>query len=281
MSSEPEPRGTEKAAGEGWVCHLLTLFPDFFSSPLEASIVGKARERGDIRLEAHDIRAFADGKHKVTDDSPYGGGAGMVMKPDPIVRALEAVEALELERTGQRPHRIALTPGGAPFRHADAKRLAQLGAVSLVCGRYEGIDERVMEFVDEEMSLGDFVLTGGEPAALTIVDAVVRFVPGVLGNSLSAEDESFGTGRLEYPHYTRPRTFRGREVPEILCSGDHGKVDRWRRSQALLRTLERRPELFSRRRLDEQEWKLLREQGVEREAVLDAVGAVGAEEVES
>lgn len=282
MTAESNPRDdAQPSNAPAWVCHLLTLFPGFFASPLATSIVGRAIERGEVRIEAHDIRRFAGGKHKVTDDSPYGGGAGMVMKPDPIVRALEAVEAAEMARGGRRPHRIVLTPGGSPFGHADAKRIAELGTVSLVCGRYEGIDERVMDFVDEEISLGDFVLTGGEPAALTIIDAAVRFIPGVLGNSLSAEDESFGLGRLEYPHYTRPRTFRGVEVPEILCSGDHGKVDRWRRTQALLRTLDRRPELFSRRGLDEEEWKLLREHGVEPAAVLKKVGAARAEEVES
>lgn len=264
-----------------WSCHLLTLFPEFFASPLETSIVGKALERGHIQVALHNIRDYAHNKHKTTDDNPYGGGAGMVMKPDPIVEALEAAEARELARSGRRPRRIVLTPGGSPFRHADALRLASIGSVAFVCGRYEGIDERVMDFVDEQMSLGDFVLTGGEPAALTILDAVVRFVPGVLGNSTSAEDESFGTERLEYPQYTRPRSFRGREVPEILCSGDHGKVDRWRRSQALLRTLDRRPELFLRQGPDEEEWKLLAEHGWERDAVLERVGAVGAAEVEN
>lgn len=266
-------------AAAAWNCHLVTLFPEFFASPLRASVVGKAIDGGLLAIDVWNIRDFAEGKHRITDDTPYGGGAGMVMKPDPIVAALEAAEERALTNGFPRPHRIALTPGGRSFRHEDAERLARLRSVSLVCGRYEGIDERVMEFVDEEISLGDFVLTGGEPAALAIVDAAVRFVPGVLGNSDSAQDESFGAGRLEYPQFTRPRTFRGLEVPEILCSGDHARVDRWRRTQALLRTLERRPGLFAHRAIDDEELEVLQQAGLEREAVLERIGAFCPEEV--
>jgi tRNA (guanine37-N1)-methyltransferase len=244
-------------------------------------VVGKGIERGLVRVDVHNIRDYALDKHKTTDDTPYGGGAGMVMKPGPIVDALEALEAAELAAGRPRPYRVALTPGGRPFCHEDAPRLAQMESVAMVCGRYEGIDERVMDFVDEEISLGDFVLTGGEPAALAIIDAAVRFVPGVLGNAQSVQDESFGSGRLEYPQFTRPRTFRGAEVPEILCSGDHLRVDRWRQTQALLRTLARRPGLFVCRSIDEEELVLLDEAGLDRADVLERIGAAGSKEVGS
>lgn len=238
---------------------VLTLFPDFFRSPLETSILGRAVEDGSLLVEPINIRDYADGKHRVTDDTPYGGGAGMVMKPDPIVRALEAAEAASLAQGAGRPWRIALTPAGQPFRQADARRLAALPSLSLLCGRYEGIDERAMDEIDEQLSLGDFVLTGGEVAALAIIDAVARLLPGVLGNQESPEDESFGQGVLEYPQYTRPAVFRGRPVPDILRSGDHGRIARWRRQQALLRTRARRPDLFAALELSRDDLRLLAE----------------------
>lgn len=241
-----------------WV-KVLTLFPDFFRSPLETSILGRAVEDGSLLVEPINIRDYADGKHRVTDDTPYGGGAGMVMKPDPIVRALEAAEAASLAQGAGRPWRIALTPAGQPFRQADARRLAALPSISLLCGRYEGIDERAMDEIDEQLSLGDFVLTGGEVAALAIIDAVARLLPGVLGNQESPEDESFGQGVLEYPQYTRPAVFRGRPVPDILRSGDHGRIARWRRQQALLRTQARRPDLFAALELSRDDLRLLAE----------------------
>lgn len=239
-SSTPQHEGA--AAFE---CHILTLFPGFFVSPLEASIIGRAIDRGEVRVEVHDIRDHAEGKHRVADDTPYGGGAGMVMKPEPVVHCLEAVEAACLARGGRKPYRVALTPAGAPFTQATARRLLATGSVALICGRYEGFDERTMAWVDEQVSLGDFVLSGGEPAALAIFDAMARLVPGVLGNAESAVEESFGMGGLlEYPQYTRPAVFRGAGVPQTLVSGDHARVARWRRGQALLKTLERRPELL-------------------------------------
>jgi len=194
----------------------------------------------------HDIREHATDKHRKTDDTPYGGGAGMVMKPEPIVRAIEDVEA----DAGHRLHRVLLTPQGTRFSQRSARRLAATdGGIILICGRYEGFDERVREhFVDEELSIGDYVLTGGEPAALVVLDAVVRLLPGVLGNAASAADESFSCasdGRLlEYPQYTRPFTFRGHSVPDVLRSGHHARIDRWRYEQSLLRTARNRPDLL-------------------------------------
>ena len=245
-------------SGPVLACHILTIFPGFFESPLGTSIIGRAIERDLLAVQVHDIRDWAEGKHRVTDDTPYGGGAGMVMKPEPIVRALEAVEEREVAAGRRRPYRVALTPCGCRFDQRMVERLADKRSLALVCGRYEGIDERVMEFVDVEVSLGDYVLTGGEPAALAILDAMVRFVPGALGNESSVTDESFGAGLLEYPQYTRPAVFRGHRVPDVLASGDHGRVDRWRRGQALLRTLDRRPDLWSKLEPSEEDRKLLR-----------------------
>ena len=219
---------------------VLTLFPRMIEGPAQESILGRAQKAGLCRIAAVDIRAFAEGKHHVTDDAPYGGGAGMVMKPEPLVAAIEDLRA---RRPGIRV--FLLSPQGRRFDQQVARELAGLGAFALVCGRYEGVDERVLEFIDGELSLGDFVLSGGEFAALAIVDAAARLVPGVLGNEASSVDESFSEGLLEYPQYTRPAEFRGRKVPEILLSGDHGEVARWRAEQALLRTRARRPDLIS------------------------------------
>lgn len=223
---------------------VLTLFPRMIAAPLEESILGKAREKGLLRVQVTDIRDFADGKHRVTDDVPYGGGAGMVMKPEPLVAAIEAAR----QRQPGAPV-ILMSPQGARFGQAKAQELASERALILICGRYEGVDERVLRWVDEEISIGDFVLTGGEIAALAVIDAMARLVPGVLGNVLSAQAESFsGEGLLEGPQYTRPPEFRGLRVPEILLSGDHGKIAQWRQEQAVARTRERRPDLLTRQK---------------------------------
>lgn len=233
---------------------ILTLFPDFFTSPLSASIVGQAREKGLISVAPVDIRDYAEGKHRVTDEPPYGGGPGMVMKPEPIFAAVEAARADAGEGEART---ILLTPQGAPFSQEKARELSGLSALILICGRYEGVDERVRtSLVDEELSIGDYVLIGGEAAALVVVEAVVRHVPGVLGKAESLEEETFAKGLLEYPHYTRPAEFRGMTVPDILLSGDHGAIRKWRRRQALLRTLDRRPDLLDAADLtpDERRW---------------------------
>ena len=219
--------------------HLLTLFPEFFRSPLQTSIMSRAIEQGHLEVDVTDIRDFATDRHRTTDDKPYGGGAGMVMKPEPLVGALEYVG----ERTPGAA-RILLTPQGEPFTQEIAEQLSDDGAMALVCGRYEGVDQRVRDgWIDRELSVGDYVLSGGEPAALVVLDAVMRLLPGVLGNDRSLREESFADGGLEYPHYTRPREFRGRSVPDLLLSGDHGRIAEWREEQARRRTAERRPDL--------------------------------------
>ncbi len=217
--------------------HILTLFPELFDSVLSATMLQKGQARGALAFVLHDIRSFAVDKHRVTDDYPYGGGQGMVMKPEPIVAALEALGP-------QRPWRVLLSPQGRPFTQVTASELARRSEIALVCGRYEGVDERVLGFVDEEVSIGDFVLSGGEVAALVVIDAVSRLVPGVLGDEASAAEESFTEGLLEYPQYTRPPDFRGLRVPDVLLSGDHGAIARWRRQEALRRTFARRPDLL-------------------------------------
>ena len=232
---------------------ILTLFPRMCEGYLAESILGKARESGLLEARVTDVRAYAEGKHRVTDDAPYGGGAGMVMKPEPLVAAVEAAR-------GRTPDaRVVLTsPRGARLDQALARRLAEHGRLILVCGRYEGVDERVMQVVDMEVSVGDFVLTGGELAALCVVDAAARLVPGVLGNDASAGAESFaGDALLEHPHYTRPPEFRGMKVPEVLLSGDHKKIERWRRRESLRATRERRPDLFARLHLSDSDLRLI------------------------
>jgi tRNA (guanine37-N1)-methyltransferase len=222
------------------VVEILTLFPRMVAAPLEESILGKARAKGLLRVQVTDIRDFAEGKHRVTDDVPYGGGAGMVMKPEPLVAAIEAAKEREPQARV-----VLMSPQGRRFDQEKALELSQQPALVLVCGRYEGVDERVLRWVDEELSLGDFVLTGGEIAALAVVDAVARLLPCVLGNELSAQSESFaGEGLLEGPQYTRPPEFRGMRVPEVLLSGDHARIAGWRREQAMARTRERRPDLL-------------------------------------
>lgn len=228
--------------------HVLTIFPEFFSSPLSVSLVKKAQEKGVLSCSVHNPRDYATGAHKSTDDAPYGGGQGMIMKPEPIVRTLESICAAL-----SNPWRILLSPQGAPLSQKKVATLAEKETLVLVCGRYEGVDERVRAFVDEEVSIGDYVLSGGEVAALVVIDAVARLVPGVVGRKESTEEESFSDGLLEYPHYTRPEDFRGMRVPEILRSGNHAEITRWRRQQAILRTHERRPDLLVKTPLTEEE----------------------------
>ena len=232
---------------------ILTLFPRMCEGYLAESILGKARESGLLLARVTDIREYAAGKHRVTDDAPYGGGAGMVMKPEPLVAAIEAARERLPGAT------VLLTsPRGEPLSQRLAIELAGHGRFVVACGRYEGVDERVTAAVDMEVSAGDFVLTGGELAALCVVDAAARLVPGVLGNDASAGRESFaGEPILEYPQYTRPPVFRGMEVPPVLLSGDHRRVERWRRREALRTTRERRPDLFARLELNEEDRRLI------------------------
>jgi tRNA (guanine37-N1)-methyltransferase len=219
---------------------VLTLFPEMFPGPLGASLAGKALADGTWRLDAVDIRGFARDKHRTVDDSPFGGGAGMVMRPDVLDEAIAA------SAPGEGPL-IYLTPRGAPLTQVRVKALAQEPAITLICGRFEGVDQRVLEARGvEEISLGDFVLSGGEPAALALLDAVGRLLPGVMGRAESLEEESFENGLLEYPHYTRPDPWQGRAVPEVLKSGHHAKVAAWRREQAEEITCRRRPDLWRR-----------------------------------
>lgn len=223
-----------------WQATVLTLFPGMFPGPLGASLAGKALEEDIWSLEALDIRGFASDKHASVDDTPFGGGAGMVMRPDVLDRALASVE----DRPGPR---IYLSPRGRLLDQARVKELAQGPGVVLLCGRYEGVDERVIEARElEEVSLGDFVLSGGEPAAIALIDAAVRLLPGVMGAAEGLVEESFEAGLLEYPHYTRPREWQGRAVPEILISGHHEKIRAWRRAEAEKVTAKRRPDLWSR-----------------------------------
>jgi len=232
---------------------VLTLFPRLIAGPLGESLLGKAQEKGLLRVRVMDIRDYASGKHRVTDDVPYGGGAGMVMKPEPLVAAIEAARAA---LPGARV--VLLSPQGRRFDQRKAEELAGCERLVLACGRYEGVDERVLPYVDEELSLGDFVLQGGEVAALAVIEAAARLVPGVLGNEESAARESFAREMvLEGPQYTRPPEFRGAAVPEALLSGDHARIARWRRRQALLRTRERRPDLFEKLRLSPEDLRLL------------------------
>ncbi len=219
---------------------VLTLFPGMFASPLEESILGRAVKQGRFEVRAHNLRDWAVGKHKTTDDSPYGGGDGMVMKPEPVTAGVAA-----LKRQTPTARVLLLTPQGRLFKHGDARRLAGEDGLIFICGRYEGFDERIRQtLVDEEFSIGDFVLTGGELPALVMIDAIARHLPGVLGSDGSAAGDSFADGLLEYPQYTRPAVFDGLAVPDILLSGDHSRIAQWRRRQQLLRTLKRRPDLL-------------------------------------
>jgi tRNA (guanine37-N1)-methyltransferase len=220
---------------------VLTLFPAMFAGPLDESIIMRARTAGILDLRIHDLRTWTHDRHRTVDDTPYGGGPGMVLKPEPI---FEAVEALRAERgTGMKV--ILTAPSGRPFTQAIARELARESSLLLICGGYEGYDERVREhLVDDELSIGDYVLTNGNLPAMVIIDSVTRLLPGALGDDASSLDESFSHGLLEYPHYTRPAEFRGWPVPEVLVSGNHAAIERWRRAQAVQRTVTRRPELW-------------------------------------
>jgi tRNA (guanine37-N1)-methyltransferase len=234
--------GADGAAGTGFRIDVFTLFPEVVDVYGSASILGRARGRGQLDLRAHDVRDAAHDVHRTVDDSPFGGGAGMVLAPGPVFEAVEAVAA----GPGGLPRPLLLlSASGRPFDQAVAHELATLDGFSLLCGRYEGVDQRIADHLcDGELSIGDFVLAGGELAALVVVEAVARLLPGVLGNDRSTDEESFATGLLEYPQFTRPADFRGHLVPEVLRSGDHGRVAAWRRAQSLVRTLQRRPELI-------------------------------------
>ncbi len=234
---------------------ILSLFPEMFISVFESSILKKARERALIDVHVHDIRMYAPGKHRVTDDAPFGGGGGMVMKVEPIDRALAALELQPWEGPV-----ILMSPQGDPFRQEIAVELAACPRLVLICGHYEGVDERVKEqLADRELSIGDFVLTGGELAAMVIVDAVARLIPGVLGNSESARTDSFSSWLLEYPQYTRPQDYGGWKVPGVLLNGNHRDIDCWRRRQSLARTWRRRPELLEKIDLSDSDRLILKE----------------------
>jgi tRNA (guanine37-N1)-methyltransferase len=239
---------------------VVTIFPRMLSEPLADGIVGRACAAGLVAIHVHDLRDYTDDRHRSVDDAPFGGGPGMVMKAEPFARALEAIRA---EADAARPAReavVLLSPRGRRFDQKTARRFASLERLVLLCGRYEGIDERVaLSLATEELSLGDFVLTGGETAALAVAEATVRLLPGALGDEGSAGDDSFEAGLLDWPHYTRPAEWRGARVPEVLLSGDHARISAWRRRESLRATRERRPELLSTASLTREDEALVRE----------------------
>ncbi len=256
---------------------VFTLLPEVFPSYLETSILKRARERGLIEVRIHNIRDYTHDKHRVTDDTPCGGGGGMVMKPEPVFEAVESVLEMsfdfslkehsasapdgaiqtQVEVVSQTPI-ILLTPQGRVFDQTVAKELSQHKKIALICGRYEGVDERIREgLATDEISIGDYVLTGGELPALILIDAIARLLPDVLGDPTGAEDDSHAMGLLEYPHYTRPPEFRGGKVPDVLLSGDHAKIDKWRRERALERTYRKRPDMLERAGLTEMDRKFI------------------------
>ena len=245
---------------------VFTLLPEVFPPYLDSSILQRARQRGLIDVRVHNIRDYTHDKHHTTDDTPYGGGGGMVMKPEPVFEAVESVLGFSSNRNqpvvdaDARPGIpvILLTPQGRVFTQRVAEELSAHERIALLCGRYEGVDERIRQhLVTDEISIGDYVLTGGELPALMIIDAVSRLIPGVLGDPTGAEDDSHSMGLLEYPHYTRPPEFRDWQVPEILLSGDHGKIEKWRREQALTRTFSRRPDILEKADLSEEDKKII------------------------
>jgi tRNA (guanine37-N1)-methyltransferase len=236
---------------------VFTLLPEVFPPYLESSILQRARQRGLIDVRLHNIRDYTHDRHHTTDDTPYGGGGGMVMKPEPVFEAVESVLALASEQIPPVPI-ILLTPQGRVFTQRVAEELSRHARIALLCGRYEGVDERIRRhLVTDEISIGDYVLTGGELPALLLIDAISRLIPGVLGDPTGAEDDSHSMGLLEYPHYTRPPEFRGWKVPEVLLSGDHAKIDKWRREQALERTFETRPDMIEKAELSEKDRKFI------------------------
>ncbi len=235
--------------------HVLTLFPEMIEQGVNTSITGRAIQNNLIRVNAINIRDFAGNKYGQVDDYPYGGGAGMVMQPGPVYRSYQSV----VEKIGYAPRVLYMTPQGKVFNQGMAEEFAKEKDIVFLCGHYEGIDERVLEMiVTDNVSIGDYVLTGGELPSMVMIDAISRLVPGVLNNEVSAEFESFNDNLLEYPQYTRPAKFMEKDVPPILLSGDHGKVDRWRRNQSILRTMERRPDLMEKAKLDKEDRKFIR-----------------------
>jgi tRNA (guanine37-N1)-methyltransferase len=218
---------------------IVTIFPEYFEGPLRASLLGRAREHGIVEVVLHDLREYALDRHRTVDDEPFGGGVGMVMKPEPWFAAVEAIPGYEKAR------RILLTPAGHRLNQLDVQDMAEADHLILMCGRYEGIDERVaVGLATEEVSIGDYVLAGGESAAMVVLESVTRLAPGVVGRRASVEEESFSDGLLDFPQYTRPAEFRGMAVPEVLLSGNHAEIDKWRRQQAVRRTRDRRPDLL-------------------------------------
>jgi len=235
---------------------VLTLFPEMFDGVFDASILGKAREKGIVSLQAVNFRDYANNKHNTVDDYPYGGGGGMVLKPEPVFAAVDHL----LESAAVKPRVILMCPQGETFTQSKAEELAKEEHLVFICGHYEGYDERIREhLVTDELSVGDYVLTGGELPAMVVIDSVVRLLPGVLGNETSAVTDSYSTGLLEYPHYTRPAQFRDWDVPEVLISGHHARIEAWRREQSLLRTLRRRPDLLEAADLTDKERRWLKE----------------------
>ncbi len=275
MTNAQHQRGSKSCYNPVMRFDIFTLFPGIFESPLSESMLKRAIESGLLEVQLHNIRDYAEGRHQVTDDYPYGGGGGMVMKPEPVFAAVESVLGIgdqrlwiEEQAAGQSAISnqqsaipiVLLTPQGRLFNQQVAFELAQCDRVALICGRYEGFDERIREHLaTDEISIGDYVLTGGELAALILMDAVIRLKPGALGDPTGAMDDSHASGLLEYPHYTRPPEFREWRVPDVLLSGDHGKVDQWRREQALRRTWERRPDLLAHAELTEADRGFLRQ----------------------
>ncbi len=233
---------------------ILTLFPGMFEQPLKESILGKAADKGLVNFDIVNIRDFADEPHRSCDDTPYGGGPGMVMKVEPIYRAIEHVKA-----TSGRAKVVLMTPQGRRFDHFTAERFARSPHICVVCGRYEGVDERVLEYIDEEISIGDYVTSGGEFPALVLIDAVARFIPGVLGNDASMHSESFKEPLLEYPQYTRPETFMDLAVPPVLLSGNHEEIRKWRRKEAIRKTFLRRPDLLEGFQATDEDRRFMRE----------------------
>jgi len=251
---------------------IISIFPDFFNALLSYGVTGRAIEKGIIDIKAHDLRGYTTDAHRTTDDAPYGGGPGMVMKVEPLSRALWAIrgggpneggvcEATTREEASSesRSKVILTTPQGRPFTQGLAKDFTALDQIVIICGRYEGVDERIRDLVDMEVSIGDYILTGGEIPALVFIDAVSRLIPGVLGSGASKDDDSFSAGLLEYPQYTRPPEFMGAEVPEVLLGGDHGKIEKYRRKESLRRTLAKRPELIAGAELSALDRELLTE----------------------
>jgi tRNA (guanine37-N1)-methyltransferase len=235
---------------------VITIFPRMVEAAMSEGVVARARSRGLLDIRVHDLREFTTDRHKVVDDVPFGGGPGMVMKPEPLFAAIEGIRATR----GDVAHVLLTSPAGRVFRQEDARRLAGAGRFAIICGRYEGVDDRVRQHVaTEEISIGDYVLSGGELPAVVIIDAVSRLVPGVVGDEQSIEEDSFTRGLLDYPHFTRPAEFRGYRVPDVLVSGHHAEIRRWRKRAALERTIERRPELIDHAELDAEEQELVRE----------------------